>query len=69
MAPSTPSLPTKNLPAKIRWLEISGKLPMDMRIPPLKLKILLVSNPLKSRILVQRLAVTSLTGFNSYLGL
>ena len=25
---------------------------MDMRIPPLKLKILLESNPLKSRILV-----------------
>ena len=30
---------------------------MDMRIPPLKLKILLESNPLKSRILVERLAV------------
>ena len=30
---------------------------MDMRIPPLKIKILLESNPLKSRILVQRLAV------------
>ena len=30
---------------------------MDMRIPPLKLKILLESNPLKSRILVQRLTV------------
>ena len=35
---------------------------MDMRIPPLKLKIMLESNPLKSRILVQRLAVmTQLT--------
>ena len=31
---------------------------MDMRIPPLKIKILLESNPLKSRILVRRLAVT-----------
>ena len=30
---------------------------MDMRIPPLKLKILPESNPLKSRILVRRLAV------------
>ena len=30
---------------------------MDMRIPPLKIKILLESNPLKSRILVQRSAV------------
>ena len=27
---------------------------MDMRIPPLKIKILLESNPLKSRILVRR---------------
>ena len=30
---------------------------MDMRIPPLKIKILLESNPPKSRILVRRLAV------------
>ena len=30
---------------------------MDMIIPPLKLKIMLESNPLKSRILVRRLAV------------
>ena len=34
-----------------------GNSPMDMRIPPLKLKILLESNPLKSRILVRRFAV------------
>ena len=33
--------------------------PMDMRIPPLKIKILLEPNPLKSRILVQRLAIHS----------
>ena len=32
---------------------------MDMRIPPVKLKILLESNPLKSRILVRGLAVLS----------
>ena len=30
---------------------------MDMRIPPLKTKFMLESNPLKSRILVQRLAL------------
>ena len=30
---------------------------MDIRIPPLKTKIMLESNPLKSRILVRRLAV------------
>ena len=30
---------------------------MDMRIPPFTIKMLLESNPLKSRILVQRLAV------------
>ena len=31
--------------------------PMDMRIPPLKIKILLESNPLKSRVLARRLGV------------
>ena len=30
---------------------------MDMRVPPLKIKIMLESNPLNSRILVRRLAV------------
>ena len=30
---------------------------MDVRIPPLEVKILLESNPLESRILVRRLAV------------
>ena len=37
-------------------LKHSGKSPMGMRIPPLKLMILLESNPLKSRILVGKLA-------------
>ena len=32
---------------------------MDMRIAPLKIKIMFESNPLKSRILVWRLAVSS----------
>ena len=52
-----PNLPTKIIPAKMRWLNISRKLPMDMRVPPLKTKILLESSPLKSRILVGRLCV------------
>ena len=54
---TAPSLPTKIMPTKIRWLNISGKFPLSLGIPPLKLKILLESNPLKSRILVRRLAV------------
>ena len=49
---TTPNLLTKILPTKIRRLKISGEFPIDLRIPPLKLKlkILLESNPLKSRI-------------------
>ena len=53
----TPNLPTKIIPTKICGLKMSGKFPLDMRIPALKLKILLESNPLKSRILVRRLAI------------
>ena len=37
----TPNLPAKIIPTKIRWLNKSGKFPMDTRIPPLKLQILL----------------------------
>ena len=47
----------KTIPTKMRWLTISRRFPIDMRIPPLTLKILLLSNPLNSRILVPRLAV------------
>ena len=47
---ATAKLPAKIIPTKIRRLKKSRKLPMDMRIPPLKIKILLESNPLKSRI-------------------
>ena len=36
----------------------SGDFPMDMRIPPIEINIPLESNPLKSRIVVRRLAVT-----------
>ena len=54
-SPHTPDLPAKIIPAKIRRLELSsGKSPMDTRIPQLKLKILLESNPLKSRVSVRR---------------
>ena len=35
----------------------SGKSHMDLGIPPFKIKIMLESNPLKSRILVRKLAV------------
>ena len=43
----------------LRFLDskISGEFPVVMRIPPLRIKILLESNPPKSRILVRRLAV------------
>ena len=53
----TPNLSTKILPAKIRWLEMSVKFLMGMRTPPLDVKIMLESNPLKSRISARRLAV------------
>ena len=43
-ARSTPNLTTKTIPTKIARLTISGNFPMDMRIPPLKVKILLESN-------------------------
>ena len=52
---TTPSLPTRTIPAKICCLRISGKLPVDIRILALKIKIMLESNPLKSRSLVRRL--------------
>ena len=55
-APATPDLPTNIIPTKIRRLKTSAKLSLDMRIPPLNFKILLESAPLKSRILVRRLA-------------
>ena len=54
---SAPSLPAKIIPAKIARLKLSGKFPMGLGIPPLKSKIRLESDPLKSRILVPRLAV------------
>ena len=44
---------------EIAWLKLYRKFPMGLGTPPLKLKILLGSNPLTSRILVRRLAVDS----------
>ena len=55
----TPNLPASIIPAKICRLKMSGKSPMDMIIPPLTIDIMFESNPLKSRILVLRLAVAS----------
>ena len=54
----TPNFPTNIIPTNIAWLKLYGKFPMDMRIPPLKFKIVLESSPLKSTILVGRLGVS-----------
>ena len=54
---ATPNLPANIIPTEICWLKLSGTFPMGLGIPPLKLKIMLESNPLRSRILVRRLAV------------
>ena len=58
--------PPKIIPTKIPWLNISGMIFMGMGIPPHKFKIMLESNPLKSRILVRRLAVSKLTHPNAW---
>ena len=54
---STPNLRTKIIPTKIAWLKLSGRFPMGLGVPPLKIKILLESNPPKSRISVRRSGV------------
>ena len=41
----TPNLPTNIILTKIRRLKIARQFPMDMRIPPPSIKILLESNP------------------------
>ena len=43
-----PNLPTKITPAKTARLKPSGRFPIDLRIPPLNIKIMLESSPLKS---------------------
>ena len=44
----TPNLPTNIVPTNIAWLKLSGKSPIGLGIPPLRIKIMLESNPLKS---------------------
>ena len=41
---------TPNLPTNIARLKLSRKCPMDMRIPALRIKIVLEANPLKSNV-------------------
>ena len=53
----TPNLHTNIIPTNIARLKLSGKFPMGLEIPPLRIKITLESNPLKSTMLVRRLAV------------
>ena len=55
---ATPNLPTNIIPTNIAWLKPSGKSPMDMRIPPLRIKIMLESYPLKPTMLVGGLGVS-----------
>ena len=47
----TPNPPAKIIPTKIVWLNMSGKSPMDIRIPPLRIDIMLESSPPKSTML------------------
>ena len=53
----TPNLPTSIVPTNIARLELSGKSPMGLEIPPLRIDIVLESNPPKSTMLVGRLGV------------
>ena len=53
----TPNLPTNVIPTEIACLKLSGKLPVGLGIPLLRIEIMLESNPLKSIMLVRRLAV------------
>ena len=53
----TPDLPTKIIPTEIRWLKLSGRYPVEMRMPTLKIEIMFESNPRTTRILVRMLAV------------
>ena len=53
----TPNLPTNVVPTNIARLKLSGKSPMGLGIPPLKINIMLESKPLKSTMLVGRLGV------------
>ena len=54
---TTPNLPASIIPTTIARLKLSRRFPMDVRLPPLNIDIMLETNPLKSRILVRGLAV------------
>ena len=54
---AVPNLPTNIAPSKIARVKLSGKFHMGLGIPPLKMKIMLESNPLKSIMLVEKLGV------------
>ena len=53
----TPNLPTSIVPTNIAWLKLSGRSPMGLGIPPLKINIMLESNPPKPTMLVGGLGV------------
>ena len=55
--PLTPNPLTNIVPTNISRLKLSGNFPMNLGIPPLQIKIVLESNPLKSTMLVGRLGV------------
>ena len=55
----TPNLPTDITPTNIARLKLSGKSSMGLEIPPLSIKMMLESNPLKSTMLGGRLGVVS----------
>ena len=42
---TAPNLSTKLIPTKICWLKVSGKIPVDLGIPPLKLRLCLSQTP------------------------
>ena len=61
----TPNLPTNIVPSYIAWLKLSWwKSPMGLGIPPLEIKIMLESSPLKRTMLVVGLGVFGKGGFS-----
>ena len=56
---NTPDLPTNIIPTNIARRKLSHKFPIDIRIPPLRIKIVLESSPPKSTMLVRGLGVTN----------
>ena len=52
----TPNVPANIILTKIAGLKLSGTSPMGLGIPALEIKTMIESNPLKSTMLVGRLA-------------